>query len=52
VYLANVIDAYVFAHLQDFDVSDDLSMDIRPPRIANIAQQPGFTAGITLKLKP
>lgn len=52
VYLANVIDAYVFAHLQDFDVSDDLSMAIRPPRMANIAPNPAFTAGITLKLKP
>lgn len=51
VYLANVIDAYVFAHLQDFDVSDDLSMSVRPPRIANIAQQPGVMAGISLKLK-
>lgn len=52
VYLANVIDAYVFAHLQDFDVSDDLSMSVHPPRFANIAQQPALTTGITLKLKP
>ncbi len=52
VYLANVIDAYVFAHLQDFNVSDDLSMSVRSPRIANIAQQPGIMAGISLKLTP
>lgn len=52
VYLANVIDAYVFAHLQDFNVSDDLSMSVRPPRIANFAQQPGIMAGVSLKLKP
>ena len=52
VYLANVIDAYVFAHLQDFNVSDDLSMKVHPPRFANIAQQPGIMAGFTLKLRP
>jgi len=27
-YGLNVIDAYVFAHLRDFDVSDDLSMNV------------------------
>ncbi len=30
VYLLNVIDAHVDAHLKDYDVSDDLSMDIAP----------------------
>lgn len=28
-YALNAIDAYVFAHLRSFDVSDDLSMNIR-----------------------
>ena len=30
VYLLNVIDAHVDAHLKDYDVSDDLSMDVTP----------------------
>lgn len=30
VYLLNVIDAHVDAHLQDYDISDDLSMDVEP----------------------
>ncbi len=30
VYLLNVIDAHVDAHLKDYDVSDDLSMDVAP----------------------
>lgn len=35
-YLLNVVDAYVFAHLRSFDVSDDLSMNatIRPDLLA------------------
>jgi len=30
VYVLNIIDAYVDAHLSDFDVSDDLSMRTQP----------------------
>jgi hypothetical protein len=30
VYALNVIDANVFAYLQDFDVSDDLTLNVRP----------------------
>ena len=30
VYLLNVIDAHVDAHMQDYDISDDLSMDVTP----------------------
>lgn len=30
VYLLNVIDAHVDAHLQDYDISDDLAMDVQP----------------------
>jgi len=29
-YALNVLDAYISAHLKDFDVSDNLSMNIRP----------------------
>lgn len=30
VYLLNVIDAHVDAHLRDYDISDDLSMNLQP----------------------
>lgn len=30
VYLLNVIDAHVDAHLKDYDISDNLSMDVAP----------------------
>ena len=30
VYLLNILDAHVDAHLQDYDISDDLSMNIEP----------------------
>ena len=35
VYLFNVIDAHVDAHLRDYDISDDLSMDVQP-HIGNV----------------
>ena len=30
VYLLNILDAHVDSHLQDFDISDDLSMNLEP----------------------
>lgn len=30
VYLLNILDAHVDSHLQDFDISDDLSMNVEP----------------------
>jgi Family of unknown function (DUF5683) len=33
VYALNIIDANVFAHLQDFDISDDLSASFSPALI-------------------
>jgi len=46
----NVVDATVFAHLKDFDVSDDLSMRLKMPQY-NIATGQG-QVGIALQLKP
>lgn len=48
-YALNVIDAYVFAHLMDFDVSDDLTLHVSPTIFSNIAAQP--QAGLALKLR-
>jgi hypothetical protein len=52
-YIINAIDANVFAHLKQFDVSDNLSMQLRPAVIYNEvlairAEPPAF--GMTLNL--
>ena len=46
-YLLQVLDAYVWAHLKQFDNSDDLSLNVYPS-FTNIAGQP--TAQVSLKL--
>ena len=50
VYLLQVIDANVFAFMQDFEVSDDISMKITPTVITpDYAYKPamGFSVGLT-----
>lgn len=49
VYLVNVIDANVDAHLKTFDVSDDLSLHLNP--YSNLDNNNKLQAGLTLKLK-
>ena len=49
VYFVNIIDANVDAHLKTFDVSDDLSMQIKP--YSNFDYNNKLQAGLTLKLK-
>lgn len=49
VYLVNIIDANVDAHLKTFDVSDDLSLQINP--YSNLDYNNKLQAGLTLKLK-
>jgi hypothetical protein len=44
----NVADATVFAHLKEFDVSDDLSMKVTP-RLDPIARTAGFTLAFNVK---
>lgn len=54
-YLLNAVDAYVFAHLRSFDVSDDLSMNtrIKPELITTSTsiQAPVFTLTFSLTKK-
>ena len=59
-YGLNLVDAYVFAHMRDFDVSDDLSANIRiqgpfpddfPPRHTAPANEEMNTTGISLTLQ-
>lgn len=49
VYLLNIIDANVDAHLKTFDVSDDLSLQFKP--YSNFDYNNKLQAGLTLKLK-
>jgi hypothetical protein len=48
VYLINIIDANVDAHLKTFDVSDDLSLQVNP--YSNLDYNNKLQAGLTLKL--
>ena len=48
VYLINIIDANVDAHLKTFDVSDDLSLQVKP--YGNLDYNNNLQTGLTLKL--
>ena len=48
VYLVNIIDANVDAHLKTFDVSDDLSLQVKP--YTNFCYNSALQTGLTLKL--
>ncbi|NLA15942.1 MAG: hypothetical protein GX877_05325 [Bacteroidales bacterium] len=52
VYALNIIDANVFAHFQDFDISDDLTLRIEPGFIHHVAYSGTLpqVAGIHMKL--
>jgi hypothetical protein len=51
IYAINIIDANVDAHLKTFDVSDDLSLQIKAkPIIYNGIVGLSFTAGLSFKL--
>lgn len=54
VYILNVVDANVFAHLRNFDVSDDLSININPaviePIYPQLAQNKSRTFGLKMKI--
>lgn len=54
IYALNIIDANVFAHLQDFDISDDLSASFVPGVIMPINQRLSYnigpSVGLNLKL--
>ena len=53
-YAINIIDAYIDAHLKTFDVSDDLSMSIKPRLLEplKVGTTPAVGLGIKLQLKP
>ena len=51
VYVFNLIDASVYAHLYDFDISDDLSLKIRPEVLPIFTQKNSNTIGLTFSFK-
>jgi hypothetical protein len=52
LYVLNVIDANVDGHLKDFDVSEDLSMRVRPLIQQTMpGQMPAPSVGLTLTLR-
>lgn len=52
VYLLNIVDAFVYAHLKDFDVSDDLGLRVYPVQFGNIATAKTIGVGLKLNLSP
>jgi hypothetical protein len=52
IYVLNIVDANVDAHLKTFDVSDDLSLQIRPySNTYCYNNSVGFQTGVSLNLK-
>ncbi|MFN8395175.1 MAG: DUF5683 domain-containing protein [Bacteroidia bacterium] len=50
-YVLNVVDAYVDSHLREFNVSDDLSLDVHPSLMIDPFRQRSLQAGMTLTLR-
>lgn len=51
VYVFNIIDANVDAHLKTFDVSDNLSMEFKPKLILTAFNEPAVGLGIKFNFK-
>lgn len=51
VYLLNIIDAHVDAHMKDFDISDDLVMRLEPTLINFYTQRTHNVNGVGLSFK-
>ena len=49
IYAFNVLDAFVSAHLRDFDISEDLSISLNIPSVFVYNNNTFFNTGITLK---
>ena len=50
VYGLNLLDAYVFGHLYDFNVSDDLTMHIVPSVAPDYSSRIGFAPSVNFSL--
>lgn len=49
VYVLNLLDAYISAHLLDFDISDDLTISVKQFEYFNFEGRNYFLSGIELK---
>ena len=50
VYLLNILDAHVDAHLQDYDISDDLTMNLEPYfDVTSVGAQPVYGVNMSIK---
>ena len=50
IYLLNILDAHVDAHLQDYDISDDLTMNIEPYfDYTTVGTQPVYGLNMSVK---
>ena len=50
LYLLNIVDAHVDAHLKDYDISDDLSVRLEPTVFQNYTMT-SSTYGVGMSLK-
>ena len=51
LYTLNIVEAYVDAHLQDFNLNEDLSFRLKPAVFPAAANQPGFGVALTLRVQ-
>ncbi|MDX5420725.1 MAG: DUF5683 domain-containing protein [Hymenobacteraceae bacterium] len=51
-YGLNIAEAYVHAHLREFDISDDLALRVQPNLVPAMGFRHTYTPGITLVLHP
>jgi len=50
IYVLNILDAYVDGHLKKFDMSDDLSLRIKPYENIYYTTKPNLTVGLTFQI--
>ena len=50
-YTLNILEAYVDAHFFDYDISEDLSLQLRPAMLPVDLHNPSMTGGLTLSLR-
>lgn len=51
VYGLNLVDAYVFGHLYDFQIDDNLSMRVSPSLLPDMASSVAFSPALCVALK-
>lgn len=51
VYGLNMLDAYVFGHLYDFQINDDLTLNVEPSLIPMYTTTMSFAPSLQLSLK-